>query len=274
MSRIEGQTTASIVQPSKTRRWTAKLKVFGVIVGIIVGLTTVANTVYTVLLSRANRADIRALQLVNASLQQQNASLQVQREAQERQNDNWQRQIEEQRLELGRLRQEQAGLQQALSSAQTVGALKARILSDRQAIRELWANVVDKDFYLPHSAPPEELARQGDLLATEWRTANKNSKPLWLSFFLDRPIDTSKDDERKVVLAEKEERFEELLAAAKALGLIEEMPKSIKSQYPKNLTMKPIRAIYRFTDEQTWWTVFQDFGPLPDAQGKGPNPKS
>ena len=269
MLKRDDQTQAPVSPVSKVRGkkhgWVARLKLLGLVVAILAGLATVCGTFYTIFLSRANKADIQALQLVNNSLQQQIATGQTQREAQERQNDNWQRQVEEQKLEISRLRQQQAGFQQALSNAQTVGALKDRILSERKAIRDLWASVVDKDFYCPPNVPVEELILQSKLARATWAEVAHSNAEWWKHVFDSQPKPDPADNQRKAVLAEKEEHFNELLAAAKALGLVEEMPKGLKALYPKNLEMRPIRTVYRFADDHTWWTVFQDFGALPDV---------
>jgi chromosome segregation ATPase len=207
---------------------------------------------------------------VRGVTEQQKKALQEQFDAQRQQDANWQKKVEAVRDENARLRNnieslnsKQSSFEKALETAQVAGALKQNILAKMKAIRILWSSVDDKLFYLGPDIPWEDLSRQkAHLVKDIAKMADRNAN--WMAHLFDHErTPDPKDNDRKKSLFCEEEKIKELLQAAKALGVIEEMPEAMKVQFANNLVMLPIRPIYRFTGEKIWWTTFQDFGELP-----------
>ena len=240
-----------------TMRW---LKIVAVVIGIVAGLVALGVAIAGWCESNANRRNIQAIQRINENLvqatQQQKIASQRQLEAQRQQDANWQNHLETlrqenaalqsrlqtQERELGTLKKQQADYTQALTSAQASGALRQVILIQKTAIRDLWAAVEKKELYFDPAQPPGPL--------------DNIQMPMM------KPEEL-KDSERRATLRDKEIKLNEVLALAKSRGLIEEMPPATGEQFKHNLDTHPVRPIYHFVGEKTWWTTFQDFGELP-----------
>jgi hypothetical protein len=156
---------------------------------------------------------------------------------------------------LGRQQEVIQGLETQLASglaaAREAGALKACVLLARDEARSLFAKLSKEDFYF---GPTE-----------------KETHPLLIES-LERSVPPSAV--AKALFA-KEEELNNLIRRASEKGLIVVLPGTLPVKHESAKGMPLSRPAYRFSDEDRWWTVFEDLKPgtmpLSEPGGGPPN---